>query len=685
MAKHPKKHKEEDPYRVKLRGVVRQERLPVFTIFKSTAFLKSGGLLGGRNANRPKAAGRFWRNAHRPAAFVAGSNKTYGRQVIVKVRSHNHATPTKTARERGPGVLKAHVNYLLRTLKAQGGESPIGLYNGSEENIDFKNTQHIWGNEKRHFRIVLSPQDGKELDLQRYARDLMGHMEADLGTKLEWVAANHYDTDNPHVHIVIRGKDDQGRDLLIPPDYITHGIRNRAETIVQQELGPLTLVELQQRLAKSRKTDRVNKLDYELEELQQKNGLVNILGEKYDRSIAVKERLHHLSTLGLAEESSFGIWRVNNNLVKSIREVVEFKQIEKTVNDTFQQPRGWVKFDKDSTKVDAIYGVIRGKGVSDDTMDRGHLLVDGVDGKVHFVPMFVNEAYMKYRAGDHIKLFVIKPPPISAPSDNNFSTFAEKGDRFYNRSDFINFVKDKKKLPNDITPYEYADAHEKRLITLLARGIVQRDESDTLKRVVIPKDLLGRIEAYQQSLKSLPKNRQGIQVIDSEPVQQQIKARGVTFLDRILIDKAPGIVNINFGAEVIVALEERKKFLLAHGLAVKHHEGIRVDRESLKKLKKMELHDYAQKMISSHTEVVVLREGGKFIGKASRVKEMRSGKFIEVVRNTEDNTRKMMLVPFRPQYDKLIGKYISLTCVNYERQLYEVKSHSLKQAKTPKP
>jgi type IV secretory pathway VirD2 relaxase len=44
-------------------------------------------------------------------------------------------------------------------------------------------------------------------------------MERDLGTKLDWIAVDHYNTDNPHVHLLIRGKAEDGRDLVISRDY----------------------------------------------------------------------------------------------------------------------------------------------------------------------------------------------------------------------------------------------------------------------------------------------------------------------------------------------------------------------------------------------------------------------------------------------------------------------------------
>jgi type IV secretory pathway VirD2 relaxase len=63
-------------------------------------------------------------------------------------------------------------------------------------------------------------------------------MESDLGTRLDWVGIAHWNTDNPHVHLVVRGVADDGSDLVISRDYISHGLRSRAEDLVSAELGP---------------------------------------------------------------------------------------------------------------------------------------------------------------------------------------------------------------------------------------------------------------------------------------------------------------------------------------------------------------------------------------------------------------------------------------------------------------
>jgi hypothetical protein len=44
-------------------------------------------------------------------------------------------------------------------------------------------------------------------------RELMQQMEADLGTKLDWIAVGHHNTGHPHTHILLRGVTEDGKTL----------------------------------------------------------------------------------------------------------------------------------------------------------------------------------------------------------------------------------------------------------------------------------------------------------------------------------------------------------------------------------------------------------------------------------------------------------------------------------------
>ncbi|WP_171258244.1 relaxase/mobilization nuclease domain-containing protein, partial [Acinetobacter baumannii] len=91
--------------------------------------------------------------------------------------------------------------------------------------------------DRHHFRFIVSPEDAGEMTaLKAFTRDLARQMETDLGTPLDWVAVAHWSTDHPHVHLLVRGVDEEGADLVISRDYISHGLRSRAEELVGIEL-----------------------------------------------------------------------------------------------------------------------------------------------------------------------------------------------------------------------------------------------------------------------------------------------------------------------------------------------------------------------------------------------------------------------------------------------------------------
>ena len=91
--------------------------------------------------------------------------------------------------------------------------------------------------DERMWRFIVSPEDADRMDLKEHVRELVRAMEADLGTRLEWVAIDHHNTDNPHVHLLVRGVDERGKALMIDREYVRTGIRARSQEIASRELG----------------------------------------------------------------------------------------------------------------------------------------------------------------------------------------------------------------------------------------------------------------------------------------------------------------------------------------------------------------------------------------------------------------------------------------------------------------
>ena len=121
--------------------------------------------------------------------------------------------------------------------------------------------------DRHQFRFIVSPEDGVEIsDLREFTREVMTHMERDLGTHLEWVAADHWDTDNPHSHVVLRGKDAAGKDLVIDRAYITHGMRFRATEVADSWLGLRSELDIQNSLNREVQQDRWTGLDRSIQD-----------------------------------------------------------------------------------------------------------------------------------------------------------------------------------------------------------------------------------------------------------------------------------------------------------------------------------------------------------------------------------------------------------------------------------
>src|SRR5580704_18687359 len=102
--------------------------------------------------------------------------------------------------------------------------------------------------------MIISPEDADRMDLRQHARDFVAGMERDLGTQLEWVAIDHHNTDDAHIHLLIRGVRDDGQVLTLDRDYVRRGLRELSQELIERELGPR--LEREVLLARGRTVER---------------------------------------------------------------------------------------------------------------------------------------------------------------------------------------------------------------------------------------------------------------------------------------------------------------------------------------------------------------------------------------------------------------------------------------------
>jgi hypothetical protein len=175
------------------------------------------------------------------------------RRVVVKARIVRLKTGSRAAH--------AHIGYLQRDGTTRDGDRGR-LYGLDSDRVDGRAFVERGQGDRHQFRFIVAPEDSDRLsDLRGFTRDVMRQMEQDLGTKLDWVAVDHFNTGHPHSHVVIRGGDDLAKDLIIAQDYITDGMRLRAQERATLELGPETDMELRTKLEAEITNERLTRID----------------------------------------------------------------------------------------------------------------------------------------------------------------------------------------------------------------------------------------------------------------------------------------------------------------------------------------------------------------------------------------------------------------------------------------
>ena len=120
------------------------------------------------------------------------------------------------------GQWKAHGRYLAReTATFENDLRGVG-FSDDNKAVDIGGQLAEWqaAGDQQLWKLIISPEFGDRVDLPRLTHEMIKQMEKDLGTKLEWVAAEHHNTEHSHVHVVIRGMRDDGETLRMSREYV---------------------------------------------------------------------------------------------------------------------------------------------------------------------------------------------------------------------------------------------------------------------------------------------------------------------------------------------------------------------------------------------------------------------------------------------------------------------------------
>jgi type IV secretory pathway VirD2 relaxase len=366
---------------------------------------------GNQGAKRPQSfAGEVMRAAkkagHRGPAFGqsgrAGGRSTFGRgrrpalSLSSRSPSRRVVVMARVVRHRGGRLrsapLSKHVAYLKRDGVTRNG-ADARMFDPTSDDADTKAFVERCEEDRHHFRFTVSPEDASQMaDLRAFTRELMADAERDLGAKLDWMAVDHWNTDNPHIHVLVRGRADDNKDLVISRDYISSGLRGRAAERVTLELGPRSELEIRAGLEKEVDAERWTSLDRSLRAISDEGGGVIDLrpvsgGEDPELRQLMIARAAKLERLGLAEQIGPAQWILKPGIEPALRDLGIRGDIIKTMHRALsaadRQPdvAGFALHGDEGSE--QVLGRLVESGLHDELKGAAYAIIEGIDGRTH--------------------------------------------------------------------------------------------------------------------------------------------------------------------------------------------------------------------------------------------------------------------------------------------------------------
>jgi len=474
----------------------------------------------GRSSSRPKSfVGQVMRAAKRAGhvgdAFGRGtggaSRSRFGRgrraalSLSLRSTSRRVVMKARVVRHHGPRFRSApmskHMTYLKREGVTRDG-ADARMFDAASDAADERAFVERCKDDRHHFRFIISPEDAAELgDLRAFARELMTDVARDLGTRLDWIAVDHWNTDNPHIHVLIRGRAEDGQDLVISRDYISRGFRDRAAERVTLELGPRSEREIRSALEREVEAERWTSLDRALRVAADEGAGVADLrpsasGEDPELRRLMVGRAAKLERFGFAEQVAPGCWTLKPDIEDKLRDLSVRGDIIKTMH------RAMSGFGREADvsgfalhgdePADPVLGRLVERGLQDELKGSAYAIIEGIDGRTHHLrftdvemtsdaaPGAIVEArsYEDTQGRKRLSLATRSDLDIEAQITASGATWL---DRQSLARDAV--------LANGGFGSEVRDAMDRRVDHLAAEGLVRRQGA----RVIFARDLLNTL------------------------------------------------------------------------------------------------------------------------------------------------------------------------------------------------
>jgi len=578
----------------------------------------------------------------RSAAHVKPSPQ-FSRRVVIKSRIVKMSITGRTA-------ALLHIKYIERNGVEKDGSAGKLYSKDQVKSFDKTDFTRPIANEKNQFRFIVSPEDGHELDLTDFTKKMMQQVEKDLGRKLEWAAVNHYNTDNPHVHIVVRGIDKAGDQVTIPPKYISEGMRFRAQEIVTDELGLKSELDNKSREIADISKGRFTSLDRTIA-AQEVDGTVDVGSYALEKNGRLSQsrimaRLEKLEVFGLAEKSGSRSWTLHPEW----KEQLHAAGLREDIHHELHRSVGG---DPQRYRINDTHQEIQGrlvkKGLENELHDRYYFIVEEPSGSVHYLSLTKNIDIDTFREGEIISVknepetWLKKADIVIAEQPKNHGGFYDKERHFVELKGQDVSLEDGRR----VTAKAYVEAHETRLKRLQRYRMAELLPNGSWN--VDP----ALVERLQERDKAGPIERLKAEPVSRMPVEEQVTYRGKTWVDRFTgKDEHLSMVKHGFGAEMRDAVRRRILFLQELGIDS-------MDPARGKILDGIERQDLGDRLKKEHGGVMKsLQPGEKLSGLLTEAGEPGSGKKYAQVFN--QRSKEFSLVPWQKEFEKMIGRQVEL-------------------------
>ncbi|MGN6058135.1 MAG: DUF3363 domain-containing protein, partial [Sphingomicrobium sp.] len=356
-------------------------------------------------------------------------------------------------------------------------------------------------------------------------------------------------------------------------------------------------------------------------------------------------RLRKLGSLGLADDLGGGRWRLARDIEPRLRELGEQGDIVRTMQRALKGAgveRAPAEQRVYRPEADgAVVGRVLAAGLADELRDRRYLVIDGIDGRSHYVGTGAGEGTAPLSRGAIVR---IAPRVIAerAADRRIAAVAAAHGGRYsveLHRAQELG------------ASAAFVEAHVRRLEAVRRSvGGVERSADGSW---TVPSGY-GELARRHETLRARSAPVE-VQLLSPVPLERLAAHDGATWLDRELACPSEQVRDAGFGREVRSALALRRTWLIEQGFGSIEDGAVRWRADMIAVLERRELARTAA-AIARETGLgfAPAEQGARVEGIVRRRLDLASGCFAMI-----DNGRDFSLVPWRPVLERALGRQVS--------------------------